>query len=66
MTFAKIYPELLESILLCENLGMELVNVTSRTNNLMEEIEILKFSELQLYNGIMQTINETKKVFFET
>jgi hypothetical protein len=38
MTFAKIYPELVESILLCENLGMELVNVTSRTNNLMEEI----------------------------
>jgi hypothetical protein len=37
-----------------------------KLNNLMEEIEILKFSELQLYNGIMQTINETKKVFFET
>uniref|UniRef100_A0A6C0IEL4 Uncharacterized protein n=1 Tax=viral metagenome TaxID=1070528 RepID=A0A6C0IEL4_9ZZZZ len=38
MSFAKIYPELLESILLNENLVMELGNVTSRTNNLMEEI----------------------------
>jgi hypothetical protein len=38
MSFAKIYPELLESILLNQNLVMELGNVTSRNNNLMEEI----------------------------
>ena len=38
MSFAKIYPELVESILLNQNLVMELGNVTSRNNNLMEEI----------------------------
>jgi|LauGreDrversion2_2_1035103.scaffolds.fasta_scaffold201940_1 hypothetical protein len=39
MSFAnKIYPELIESILLNQKLVMELGDVTSRTNNLMEEI----------------------------
>ena len=37
MSFAKIYPELVESILLNQNLDIELANVTSRNNNLMEE-----------------------------
>ena len=37
MSFAKIYPELVESILLNQNLDIELANITSRNNNLMEE-----------------------------
>jgi hypothetical protein len=36
--FAKIYPELVESILLNQNLIMELGNVTSRNNNLIKDI----------------------------
>ena len=51
--FAKIYPELVESILLCENLGMELGNVTSRSNNLMEEI-IADFNTITLDKPVVQ------------
>jgi hypothetical protein len=39
MSYAKIYPELMESILLCENLGMELVNVTYHTSKMVGNIK---------------------------